>query len=177
LVGGVVEFAGEVGFGLEAAVAADVIDVNAALDEDAGDQKAAVAVGGIFFGAEEGDAEFLHPGFEAGEALEEEFGLGDAVIEYVAFGVVEFRAFGAAAEFAAEVEVLVAVLRERLFERGLIEVSRVVGVRLRAGVDYDFDLVGFEEIEEVFGGVVGVADGLDGGGRRHKRKRRLTQST
>lgn len=54
-------------------------------------------MGGIFFGAEEGDAKFLHAGFEAGEAVEEEFGLGDAVVEYVAFGIVEFGVFGAAA--------------------------------------------------------------------------------
>jgi hypothetical protein len=101
LVGGIVEFAGEIGFGLEAAVAADVIDVDAALDQDACDEKAAVAVGGVFFGAEEGDAESCHAGFEAGEALAEEFGFSYAVIEYVTFGVVEFGAFGAAAEFAA----------------------------------------------------------------------------
>jgi hypothetical protein len=52
LVGGIVEFAGEIGFGLEAAVAADVVYVNAAIDEDAGDEETAVAMGGIFFGAE-----------------------------------------------------------------------------------------------------------------------------
>jgi hypothetical protein len=34
--------------------------------------------------------------------------------------------------------------------------------------------MGFEEMEEMFGGVIGVADGLDGGG--HEEKRRLTQS-
>jgi hypothetical protein len=101
LVGGIVEFAGEIGFGLEAAVAADVVYVDAALDEDAGDEEAAVAMGGIFFCAEKGDAKFLHAGFEAGEAVEEEFGFGDAVVEYVAFGVVVSVAFGAAAEFAA----------------------------------------------------------------------------
>jgi hypothetical protein len=115
LIGGIVEFAGEIGFGLEAAVAADVVDVNAAVDEDAGDEKAAVAVGGVFFGAEEGDAEFMHAGFEARESLEEEFGFGDAMIEYVTFGVVVLVAFGAAAEFAAEVEVLEAGSGERLF--------------------------------------------------------------
>jgi hypothetical protein len=65
LIGGIVEFAGEIGFGLEAAVAADVVDEDAALDEDAGDQKAAVAMGGVFFGAEKGDAEFLHACFKA----------------------------------------------------------------------------------------------------------------
>ena len=69
MVGGIVEFAGEIGFGLEAAVAADVIDVDAAIDEDAGDEKAAVAVGGVFFGAEEGDAEFLYAGFEGAKDL------------------------------------------------------------------------------------------------------------
>ena len=175
MVGGIVEFAGEIGFGLEAAVAADMVDVDAAVDEDASDEEAAVAMGGIFFGAEQGDAEFLHAGFEASEALEEEFGFGDAVVEYVAFGVVEFGAFGASAEFAAQVEVLEAVGGEGLFQWGLIEVGGVVGVGLGARVYDDFDLVGFEELEEVVGGVVGVADGLDGGG--HEEKRRLTQST
>jgi hypothetical protein len=115
LIGGIVEFASEIGLGLEAAVAADVVDLDAALDEDACDEQAAVAVGGNFFGAEEGDAEFLEAGFEARETLKEEVGLGDAVIEYVAFGVVVLVAFGAAAEFAAEVEILEAVGGERLF--------------------------------------------------------------
>ena len=82
-------------------IAADVVNVDAARDEDACDEKAAVAVGGVFFGAEEGDAELLHSGFEAGDAFEEEVGFGDAVIEYVTFGVVVLVAFGAAAEFAA----------------------------------------------------------------------------
>jgi len=100
--------------------------VDAAVGEDAGDEKAAVAVGGIFLGAEEGDAELLHAGFEAGDALEEEFGFGDAVIEYVAFSVVVLVAFGAAAEFAAEVEVLEAASSEGLFERCLIEMGCVI---------------------------------------------------
>jgi hypothetical protein len=43
----------------------------------------------------------LHAGFEAGEALEEKFGFGDAVVKYVTFGVVVLVAFGAAAELAA----------------------------------------------------------------------------
>ena len=137
--------------------------MDAAVDEDAGDQKGAVAVGRIFLGAEDGDAELLHAGFWAGDALEEEFGFGDAVIEYVAFSVVVLVAFGAAAEFAAEVELLEAVGSERLFQGGLIEVRGVVGIGLRAGVDDYFDLVGFEELEEVFDGMVGLADGLDGG--------------
>ncbi|HEY2823448.1 MAG TPA: hypothetical protein VGJ06_20560 [Candidatus Acidoferrum sp.] len=42
--------------------------------------------------------------------------------------------------------------------------SGVTGIGLGAGVDDDVDLVGFEESEEVIGGVVGVADRLDGGG-------------
>ena len=100
--------------------------VNAAFYEDACDEKATVAVRRVFFGTEKGDAEFLHAGFEASDALEEEFGFGDAVVEYVAFGVVEFVAFGAATEFAAEVEVLEAGGGEGLFERRLIEVGGVV---------------------------------------------------
>jgi hypothetical protein len=38
-------------------------------------------------------------------------------IEYVTFGVVVLVAFGAAAEFAAEIEVLEACGGERLFEQ------------------------------------------------------------
>jgi hypothetical protein len=115
LVGGIVEFASEIGFGLEAAVAADVVDVEAAFDEHARDEKATVAVGRIFFGAKKGDAEFLHSGFETRETLEEEFGFGDAVIEYAAFGVVVLVAFGAPAKLAAEIKVLVAIGGEGLF--------------------------------------------------------------
>ncbi len=68
----------------------------------------------------------MHAGFEAREALEEEVGFGDAVIEYVAFRVVILVAFGAAAEFAAEVEVLEAGGGEGLFQGGLVEMGGVV---------------------------------------------------
>jgi hypothetical protein len=52
----------------------------------------------------------------------------------------------------------------------LIEVGGVVGIGLGAGVHHYFDPVGLEEVEEVVGRMIGVADGLDGGGHRRKKK-------
>jgi hypothetical protein len=100
------DFAGEVGFGLEATVTADVVHGNTVSEENAGDEQAAMAVRGIFFGAEERHAKFADAGFETRQTLLEEIGIGDAIVEDVAFGIVVFVAIRAATEFAAKIKIL-----------------------------------------------------------------------
>lgn len=130
MVGGLIEFAGELGFGLETAVTPDVVYFDAVLQKDASDEKAPMAACWIFFGAEKDDAEFLDASFKPGEALEEKFGFGDAVVKYVAFEVVVLGAFRATAEFATEIEILKSVFVEAVPKRLLIELRSVVGIRI-----------------------------------------------
>ena len=63
-------------FGLESAVAADVVQRDAALFQDAADEEPTMAVQRILFGAHEGDTVRLRPRLQPINAFEEEGGLG-----------------------------------------------------------------------------------------------------
>ena len=98
-------FADQIGFGLEAAVAADMIDGHAMVSQDAPNQQAAVAAGRILFAAQEGHAEFTETLLQAREAFLKKPGTGHAIVEHMSFAIVEFGSGGPSAQFFPHVDI------------------------------------------------------------------------
>lgn len=122
----------------DSSVASNMLHPNAAGGKNLSDKECAVTNRGIFFGAEDGDLEFCSALFEAGKTGLKLGGGGELVVENVTLGVVELVTVGAAAEFAAQVEIFEIVLRKRLFESLAVEVRGVVRIRIGADVHEDF---------------------------------------
>jgi hypothetical protein len=98
-------FADQIGFGLVAAVAADMFDSHPMVLKDAPDQEAAVAGGRILFAAQEGHAELAEALLQACQAFLKEWRLGHTIVEHMSFAIVEFGAGGPSAQFASHMEV------------------------------------------------------------------------
>ena len=98
-------FADQIGFGLEAAVAADMIDGHPVIAQDAPNQQAAVAAGRILFAAQEGHAEFTETLLQAREAFPKKPGTGHTIIEHMSFAIVEFGPGGPSAQFFPHVDI------------------------------------------------------------------------
>lgn len=98
-------FADQIGFGLEAAVAADMIDGHPMVAQDAPNQQAAVAAGRILFAAQEGHAEFTETLLQAREAFLKKPGTGHTIIEHMSFAIVEFGPGGPSAQFFPHVDI------------------------------------------------------------------------
>src|SRR5206468_1777223 len=91
----------QLAFFLKHAVAADVQEARAALEQDAADEAAAVAMGGVFLATEQGEARALCAVEETIEGSQEVGRLGDQVVADMALLVVKIRRWGAAAEGVA----------------------------------------------------------------------------
>jgi hypothetical protein len=98
-------FADQIGFGLEAAVAADMIDGHPMVAQDAPNQQAAVAAGRILFAAQEGHAEFTEALLQARDAFLKKPGTGHTIIEHMSFAIVEFGPGGPSAQFFPHVDI------------------------------------------------------------------------
>ena len=120
-----------------------------------------MAHGGIFLRAENRDCVFLDAFLEARKPFEKNRGSRQPVVEDMAGGIVKFGTFGAAAEFAAQIQVFEAGFGEGLLELLAIELRGIIRVRIGANVQKDFNGVGFEKIQKALNGMVGVADGED----------------
>lgn len=95
----------EVFFGLERAVAPNMQDGCATFKQGGRDEHVAVALEGVFFGAQDGEAEECRAFFDATDTFEKRSRLADERIEDVAARVVESGVFGAASDEIAERDV------------------------------------------------------------------------
>ena len=98
-------FANQIGFGLEAAVAADMIDGHPMVAQDAPNQQAAVAAGRILFAAQEGHAEFTETLLQAREAFLKKPGAGHTIVEHMSFAIVKLGPGGPSAQLFPHMEV------------------------------------------------------------------------
>ena len=98
-------FADQIGLGLEAAVAADMIDGHPMVAQDAPNQQAAVAAGRILFAAQEGHAEFTETLLQARQAFLKKPGTGHTIVEHMSFAIVEFGPGGPSAQFFPHVDI------------------------------------------------------------------------
>ena len=98
-------FADQIGFGLEAAVAADMIDGHPVIAQDAPNQQAAVAAGRILFAAQEGHAEFTEAFPQARQTLLKKPGPGHTIIEHMSIVIVEFGPGGSSAQLFPHVDI------------------------------------------------------------------------
>lgn len=103
--------ADQIGFGLEATVAADMFDGHPMVAQDAPDQQAAVAAGRVLFAAQEGHAEFAETPLQARQAFLKGRRAGHTIIEHMAFAIVEFGPDGPSAQFLPHMEIADAVGR------------------------------------------------------------------
>jgi hypothetical protein len=95
----------QIGFGLEAAVAADVFDFHPMVAQNAPYEQAAVAPGRALFTTQDGDPKFAQSLLQARESFLEKLRACHAIIEHMSFAIVEFGASGSSAEFSAHMEI------------------------------------------------------------------------
>jgi hypothetical protein len=132
----------------------------AAVDQDPSNEKAAVAVGGIFFATEQGDAKLIGAAFKTVDAAEELGAFGDLSVEGPAIPVVEGLVPRATADDIAKIEIACSRLSDRIAESFAVEVRDPLGIGVGAGVDEDFNAIRGEKFEEVVRWVRRVTDGV-----------------
>ncbi len=121
------------------------------------DEKGSVAIERLFLCAHESDAVFSGPSNHAFDTVPETIRQRDAVITDAA-ALVTSRIFGAAAEFAPEIDVSYASPLESGREGFAIKLRVEAAVRCRAHIRHGPDAVQFEESREGFPRMIGVAD-------------------
>jgi hypothetical protein len=88
--------------------------------------------------------------------------LRDPVVSHVAFLIIKVSTLGTAAQRISKKSVFDAASRHHFAQHFPVELGRVSGVRMRAGVDQDLDAVIQEQLHEVTYIVIRVADAEDG---------------
>lgn len=148
--------------GLDAAVAADVAQGDVVVGgEDAADEQAPVAVLGVLFAAEQGDAAMPGQLEEPFDAAPKSRGRCDEVVADVALVVVEVVLRRAAPELGAQEGVLDAHQFQAPGQVPPVVPGGVRRPRHRAHVGDDLHAVVDQQRTQVFGAVVGVTDGVD----------------
>ena len=124
-------------------------------------EQTAVARGGIFLAAHDGDAMLRRARFETLNALDEQRRFREPLVDYVAVRVIERGLGRLASEFTAQEKISNARRGERLAERLLVEVRRILRVRPRADVDEYVNPVLFQKRQENVHAVIRVSDRED----------------
>jgi len=151
---------------LEAAVRADMQQFVAALDQNAANQQAAMAVRRVFLAAHQGHSELRHTAFQPFNAALEERIARALTVEDATARVVVIVSAWASAEFFAEEEVFDAASREIPSQSSLIELRRKLRVRRRPRIDDDLNAVAGQQSGKRLEAMRGMADGVDGAHRR-----------
>lgn len=154
-------FADQIGFGLETAVAADMIDLHSMAAQDAPNQQAAVAAGRILLAAKEGHTEFAETLLQAREPFLKERGLSHTVIKHMSFAIVKLGPGGPSSQLVPHVEVADVMGGQRGLQKLSIELARVFRIGLGARVGHDPDLMTLEQAEEGFHRMIGMPYGQD----------------
>ena len=139
------------------AVRVDMHDVYTLPFKSGRDKKGSVAVERLFLCAHESDAVFPGSSNHAFDTVPETIRQRDAVVTDAA-ALVTSRIFGAAAEFAPEVDVSYASPLESGREGLAVKVRIEAAVRCRTHVRHSPDAVQFEESREGLPRMIGVAN-------------------
>lgn len=118
-----------------------------------------MADGRVLLAAHDGDAKSADAGFEALDAGQERGRFREAPIEDVAVRVVKVAAFGPAAEFFAQKQILDAGLLEGLLQLFAREVGDIGGIGRGAHIRDDLNVMLLQEGEKPVQRVIRVADG------------------
>lgn len=121
-------FLGEILLALRTPVTADVDHAEAPLPEHAADQPPPMAIGRVFFTAQESRRVACGSVQEPLEALPKSGRLSQPIVEDVPFTIIELFAFRSASQEVAEKQVFDPSGAEVLLERLLVEVGDVAGV-------------------------------------------------
>ena len=143
---------------MNAAVAPDVPDDDTPLTQGLPDEEPAVAPGGVFLAAKQGDPAGRYLPFQPMYTIEERLGAFDKRVVHPALRVVELFPIGPSAQLPAEEQVPDPIARQGRPELSDVEVRRVPGVRARASVHQDLDPVPLQQAGELLCRVVGVPD-------------------
>jgi len=151
-------FPGDFLLGLNPPVGPDVQQADAPLVEHAADQPSPMAVGRVFFSAQQGGAAVgdglqkpLQTALEGGRA-------GQAVVADVPLGVVQIGPFRLAAQKIAQEQVIDAAIFKGAADCLAVEMGGVARVGARADVDDQADAVLLDQPEERLQGMVGMPD-------------------
>ena len=124
------------------------------------DEECAVAIGGIFLAAHEGDGG--RPAFSLDQVDSLDGGAGHGRVVCPSLWRVELRLVWPPPEQVADEDIVNIVVAQVEPEVAPIELQVVPAGRCGPDVDDGLDLVLLQELEELPGGVVRVADGHDG---------------
>ncbi len=143
---------------LQAAVAADVQDLQPPLAENAADEPPAVTVRRVLFAAKDGHAPILRQPDQPANPLAELGRCSQPVVADMALLVVELLAGGLPAEGIAEKEVPDPRALQIGLKRFPVELHGVARIGARAEVGHDLDGMPPQQIAERLKGMIGVAD-------------------
>lgn len=138
-----------------------------ALEEHPGDQQAAMAVRGVFFGTHDRNAHLTHASYQPAEPGQERGARCNGVVADVAFVVVERLAGRAAAELLSEEDVANPDVAETITQALPIEPRHIARSWNRANVGDGLDSKRQKQSGEVLERVVRVAHRPQRGGLRH----------
>jgi hypothetical protein len=145
--------------GFQAAVAANVLHGVAALSEDAANEQAAMAVGGVFFAADQGHAEAFHAALKPRNGCLKEGVVAEPAVKDAAFGVVVGRIRWASTQLRAEKEIANPRFLQGALHELLVKLRDVLRVGRAARIDYYFNVMLAQKSKPDREVVVGVADG------------------
>jgi hypothetical protein len=130
----------------------------AVLGEDAANEQAAVAVGGVFLATNQGHMESGHTGLKAVNGGLETGVFSKTAIEDTPRGVIIGGIGGSATQVRAEKKISNACFLQGALHEFFVELRDVFRVRGTASVHYHLNTVLADQRKPSFGGMVGVAD-------------------
>lgn len=151
----------EVVRGLYAVIPPDVQHGHSLLLQHTRDEEAAMTVRRVFFAAHDCcavDSSFVG---QTLQAAQEEWRLRRAIIQNVAFFVIEFVAWRTPPKLIAQVDIANARTLDRIFELWAVEVGHIARVGSRAHIYQRLNAVPLEQRDEGVLRLIGVADRVD----------------
>jgi len=131
----------------------------ATLSEDAANEQAAMAVGGVLLSADQGHAEALHAGLKARDGCLKEGVVAEPAVKDAAFGIVVGRIRWASAQLHAEKKIADPRFLQGTLHELLVELRNVLRIGRAARIDYHLYAMLAQKGKPDREVVVGVADG------------------
>ena len=152
---------GQLRFGLQAAIAPNVIHREAALAEHAAHEQPAMTPGGVLLGTQRRHDVLPQAILQPGHARLETGRFDYLVVQDMAGGIVVSVAARPAAKLTAQVDVLESRRAQSLHERLAIELRSVLGIGARTHIGDDLHGMECQQLQEFLHGMVRVAYGQD----------------
>ena len=152
---------GQLRFGLQAAIAPNVIHREAALAEHAAHEQPAMTPGGVLLGTQRRHDVLPQAILQPRHARLETGRFDYLVVQDMAGGIVVSVAARPAAKLTAQVDVLESRRAQSLHERLAIELRSVLGIGARTHIGDDLHGMECQQLQEFLHGMVRVAYGQD----------------